>query len=132
MKAGLGLPNPGCDGVDAAGELKAKALLDPNIMDVVLVVVLEAEDAPKANPVEEDAEVNAGTNIEDLDVGQLELNAVDIELVVELIELASEEVEEASPKVAPELNVEELNKEPPEEKALFAVNPKGDDPDDPD
>lgn len=128
------LPNTGCGGVDAAGELKEnteseEALVDdPNITDVVLLA-LEDEDAPNANPVEDDAELKMG----DLGVCQVEPNPVDIELVVEPTVLASEEVE-VSPKVAPELNnlfilFGELNKELPEEKVGLAVNPKGNDVD---
>lgn len=137
VKAGCGLPNTGCDGVAVAAELKEKTVPDEalvgdaNTMDAVLVA-LEAEDAPKENPVEEEAELNIG----DLGVCQLEPNTVDMELEAEPTGFASEEVEEATPKevAAPELNslfteVEELNKELPEEGATFAVNPKGDDAD---
>ena len=125
VKLGFGPPNTDCDGVAGAGELKGKVgadetlEVDPNSTGALLIPVLEA--APKANGIEEE-EDGVELNPVDFSACQLEPNTPDAGLTMELTELDTEEVEELSPKVVPELtnlDAEEPNVELPEEKAVF-------------
>ena len=104
-----------------------------------LVEATEGADVPKENPeVDEDDELKEEPK-GDLLGCQLEgPNKVELEPLAELTGLASEDEEGVlCPEVVPELKIfevgfEEGNKELPEEKAVFPINPNDrDDADEP-
>lgn len=114
------LPKAGWDEVAAADE-KGKMELDEPLVDDpntgVLPLAAEEADAPNANTVEGDVELNVEPNNEEvLGVGQLAPNTLVVVPLLELIELASnEDVEELTPNGAEPngltAEVEEPNRE---------------------
>lgn len=131
VKALLELPKAGCDVVALAAEVNENIEAGDAPVDddpKTIGALLEAEDddeRPNENPplgVELKPVENDGVE-EGCQLKKLELVPA-----LELTELLAEELEEASPKVAPEVNgldagAEEPNRELPDAKPVFPVKP---------
>lgn len=127
----LELPKAGCDCAGVAAEVNEKIeavdgpVDDDPKTEGALLEAAEEDERPKENPavgVELNPVENEG--VED----DCQLKGLELVPALELTALFADELEEASPKVAPEVNkldagAEEPNRELPEDKPVFPAKP---------